>query len=310
MQVLLKGKLGGAKAPPQIFREQIAVFRRSGYVFLWGLVLHMKDIMKSLYNIRLLDELAEKQTVVHSIHPLAKLLTTMIYLIVVVSFGKYEVAGLLPLIFYPVIIIALAEIPLLPILKRMLLVAPFALGIGAFNPIFDNATMFVLGGFRLSGGWVSFFSITIKLFLALMGTLTLIVTTGMDRLAAALRMLRVPRIFVLQLLLTYRYISLLMEEVARTMQAYSLRAPFHHGVQPGVWGSLAGNLFLRTLQRAQSVYQAMVQRGFIGEYNTGYDSRMTINDTLYLCGWVVFFLTVRFYNIPVFIGSLVTGVGK
>ena len=67
----------------------------------------MANITQSLYNIRFLDELAEKQTVIHKIHPLAKLLTTMIYLIVVVSFGKYEISGLLPLVFYPVIIIAL-----------------------------------------------------------------------------------------------------------------------------------------------------------------------------------------------------------
>lgn len=270
----------------------------------------MTDMMKSLYNIRLLDELAEKQTVVHNIHPLAKLLTTMIYLIVVVSFGKYEATGLLPLVFYPVIIIALADIPLLPILKRMMLVAPFALGVGVFNPIFDNATMFVLGGFRLSGGWISFFSITIKFVLAVLAALTLIATTGMDRLAAALRMLRVPRIFVLQFLLTYRYISVLMEEVAKTMRAYSLRAPLHSGVQPRVWGSLAGNLLIRTFERAQNVYQAMVQRGFKGDYNTGHDQGMAVKDMLYLCGWVLFFLTVRFYNIPVLIGSLMTGVGK
>jgi cobalt/nickel transport system permease protein len=83
----------------------------------------MADITQSLYGIRFLDELAEKSTVIHKIHPLVKLITTMTYLVVVVSFGKYEVTGLLPLVFFPVIIIALAEIPLLPILKRMLLVA-------------------------------------------------------------------------------------------------------------------------------------------------------------------------------------------
>ncbi|MFX4262186.1 cobalt ECF transporter T component CbiQ [Pelotomaculum propionicicum] len=270
----------------------------------------MANMMQSLYSIRLLDELAELKTMIHSIHPLAKLLTTMIYLIVVVSFGKYDAAGLLPVIFYPVVVIALAEIPLLPILKRMLLVAPLAVCIGAFNPLFDHSTVFILNDFRLSGGWISFFTIIIKFVLAVLAALTLIATTGMDRIAAALRMLHVPRIFVLQLLLTYRYISVLLEEVARIMRAYSLRAPLHNGVQPRVWGSLAGNLLIRTFERAQNVYQAMVLRGFQGEYNTGHDKGMAVKDMLYLCGWVSFFLAARFYNIPVLFGSLVTGVGK
>lgn len=264
----------------------------------------MADITQSLYGIRFLDELAVKSTVIHKIHPLVKLITTMTYLVVVVSFGKYEVTGLLPLVFYPVIIIALAEIPLLPILKRMLLVAPFAVGIGIFNPIFDNSTMYVLDGIRLSGGWISFFSIMIKFVLAVLAALTVIATTGMDRIADALRLLRVPRVFVLQLLLTYRYISVLMEEVARIIRAYSMRAPSHSGVQKGVWGSLAGNLLLRTFDRAHSVYQAMVQRGFNGEYNTGYDRRVTIQDMLYLFGWIVFFLAARLYDIPALLGSL------
>lgn len=270
----------------------------------------MSNMTHSLYGIRLLDELAEQKTMIHSIHPLAKLLTTMIYLIVVVSFGKYEVFGLLPIVFYPVIIMALAEIPLLPLLKRMLLVAPLAVGIGAFNPFFDHSTVFVFNDFRLSGGWISFFTIIIKFVLAVLAALTLIATTGMDRIAAALRMLRVPSIFVLQLLLTYRYISVLLEEVARTIRAYSLRAPLQNGVQPGVWGSLAGNLLIRTFERAQNIYQAMVLRGFKGEYITGDEQGLAVKDMLYLCGWVLFFLAARFYNIPELIGSMVTGVGK
>jgi cobalt/nickel transport system permease protein len=216
----------------------------------------------------------------------------------------------LPFILYPVVIIALAEIPLLPIFKRMLLVAPLAVGIGVFNPFIDHSVVFILNGFYLSGGWLSFFSILIKFILTVLAAFIIIATTGMDRIASALRMLRVPRIFVLQLLLTYRYVSVLMEEVVRTMRAYSLRDPFHKGIHPGVWGSLAGNLLLRTYDRAQRLYRAMVQRGFQGEYNTGSNRSIRMKDMLYLCGWVLFFLSARYCNIPAYIGSLITGVGK
>lgn len=256
---------------------------------------------------RLLEELARKETSIHKIHPLMKLLTTVIYLIVTVSFSRYEIIGLLPLLFYPVIVFTFAELPLAPILKRILLVEPFIIGIGILNPFFDHQTI-IIGGLVLSRGWITFLSIFIKCGLTVTAAILLLATTGMDKLAAALRMLKVPKLFVLQLLLTYRYISVLMEEVARTLRAYSLRAPQQKGVHRSVWGSLAGQLILRTFERAQRVYQAMCLRGFTGEYNTGNHPKFKTLDYVYMFLWILFFIIARICNIPILIGVFLTGV--
>lgn len=267
----------------------------------------MSKILDSLYNMRLLEELARKETFIHGLHPLVKLLTTAIYLIVVVSFNRYEITGLLPLFFYPVLVLALAELPAGPIFKRILLVEPFIIGIGILNPLFDHQ-VFILGGLTISRGWVTFFSIFLKCGFTVTAALLLIATTGMERLASALRMLKIPRLFVLQLLLTYRYISVLMEEVARTLRAYALRAPQQRGIHWSVWGSLAGQLIIRTFERAQRIYQAMCLRGFAGEYHIGGYRKIKASDWAYLAGWVLFFALARIYNIPEIIGSLLTGV--
>ena len=100
----------------------------------------------------------------------------------VVSFGRYEIASLLPFVFYPVLIFAFAEIPLAPILKRILLVTPFIIGIGILNPVFDQQTLFLW--IVISRGWLTFLSILIKSGLTVTVSLLLIATTGMDRLAA------------------------------------------------------------------------------------------------------------------------------
>lgn len=267
----------------------------------------MSNIINSLYNMMFLDDLARKETSIHSIHPLIKLLTTVVYLTVVVSFGRYEISSLLPFVFYPVLIFSSAELPVAPILKRILLVEPFIIGIGILNPLFDHHTV-MLGGIAISRGWVTFLSIFIKCGLTVTVSILLIATTGMDRLAAALRMLKIPKIFVLQLLLTYRYISVLIEEVSRMMRAYSLRAPGQKGIKKSVWGSFAGQILLRTFERAQRVYQAMSLRGFTGEYNTGDISKVSFKDFAYFAGWGLFFVIARIYNIPILIGSLFTGV--
>jgi len=269
----------------------------------------MAKVISSLYNMRLLDGLAGKDTSIHRLHPITKLLTTVVYLTVVISFGRYEISSLLPFIFYPVVVFILAELPVAPILKRILLVEPFIIGIGILNPLFNQHTM-VLGGVVISRGWVTFLSIFIKCGLTVTVSILLIATTGMDKLAVALRMLKIPKIFVLQLLLTYRYISVLIEEVSRMMRAYSLRAPGQKGIHRSVWGSFVGQLILRTLDRAQRVYQSMNLRGFTGEYNTGDIEKLSFNDFAYLAGWSLFFITARIYNIPMLIGSLITGVIK
>ncbi len=269
----------------------------------------MATIINSLYNMRLLDDLAQKDTTIHRLHPLVKLITTVIYLTVVISFDRYEVLGLLPFIIYPILIFVLGDLPVKPILKRVLVIEPFIIGIGILNPLFDNHVV-VFGGLHFSRGWITFLSIFIKSSLTVTTSILLIATTGMERLSSALRMLRIPKIFVLQLLLTYRYISVLIEEVSRMTRAYSLRAPGERGISPNAWGSFAGQLILRTYERAQRVYQSMSLRGFTGEYNMGRTDRMNLRDFLYLTGWSIFFVLFKIYNIPLLIGYLFMGVIK
>lgn len=258
----------------------------------------MSKIVDSIYNIRLLDDLARKDTAIHRIHPVPKLLTTIIYLIVVVSFNRYEISGLLPFVIYPMVLILLAEIPAMPILNRLLMVEPLIIGIGILNPLFDPR------------GWITFASIMIKCGLTVTTCLILVSTTGLDKIAQALRTLKVPSIFVMQLLLTFRYISVLIEELSRMLRAYALRAPQQKGVRLKDSGSFAGQLLLRTFDRAQRVYDSMRLRGFNGEYHSYGNSIIKWKDIMYLIAWGLFFIAGRMYDIPAIIGLLIEGVSR
>lgn len=270
----------------------------------------MANIIKSLYNIRMLDELAEKRTVIHNIHPLVKVLTTLAYLITTVSYDKYAVSSLLPLVFYPVVTIGLAEIPPMPIVRRALAAAPFLIGIGILNPLFDHEPAVILSGIQIPGGWLSFFSIMVKGVFTILAALILIATTGMTGIASALRMLRIPRLFVLHLLLTYRYISVLVEEAGRIWNAYMLRAPGQKAIALKAWAPCVGRMLMGACGRAQRVYQAMALRGFHGEYNPGDVKGMNAGDFVYFIGWVTFFLFSRYFNLSARIGAIILGVIK
>jgi len=252
----------------------------------------MNRVSNALLNLRQMDDLACKDTPIHRIHPLAKIVVTLAFLVTVVSFGKYDISGLLGLVFFPVILMALSELPGKVMLKRLLVLEPIVVGIGLFSPFFDPREM-IFFGLTISAGWATFLSILIKGTLTISAGLLLIATTGIDRVAEGLRMLKIPKILVLQILLTYRYILVLIEELSRMTRAYFLRAPSDHGIRRDAWGSFAGQLLLRTYDRAQRIYISMSLRGFTGEYHCGKNRPMRGGDWVYLLGWCGFFALAR-----------------
>ncbi len=263
----------------------------------------------ALTDIRVLEELAAKDTFVHRRHPVANLLVTLGFIVAATSYGKYELSAMLPLGLYPLFVFLDGEIPSRPILTRMLLALPLVLGVGLFNPIYDRKVIAVIAGVAVSAGWVSFLSIILRCCLTVIAALLLISVEGIVGFSAALRALKVPSILVMQLTLTFRYIHVLGEEAARMALAYRLRAPGQKGVAPRQWGPLAGQWLLRTLKRADRVFQAMLCRGYHGDLPQVKEQPFRLADLGYLLAWTAFFTTARLVNIPQAIGTLILGTG-
>lgn len=267
----------------------------------------MPDLHGALREIRHLDELAGADSYVHRLDPAVKLLTTLIFTVVVASYGRYALAAMLPLAAYPLALFALAELPARPILKRLILAAPFAFFLGILNPLFERTVAFRMGGFALSGGWLSFLVIMAKCVLCVGAVLILIATTGFFGICGALGRLRVPRFFVAQLALVYRYFFVLGEEAERMVRAHALRAG-GKSLTVGAWGSLAGGLLLRAMARAERIYQAMLCRGFSGGLPAARSGRIGPADLAFLSGWTGFFLLARAANLPVVLGRWILEV--
>lgn len=264
----------------------------------------MPDIMGSIFNAKYLDELSRQKNLINDLHPLVKLIITLVYICVLASFDKYEIIGILPFALYPVIVIIICEIPFGKLIKRVLIVEPFIIVAGILNPVFDK-NVIEIGSFVFSSGWLTFFSLILKSTLMVTAGFLLIATTGIDDIARALSLLRIPSIFVLLFLLTYRYIFVLMDEASRLLKAYALRAPQQKGVKIKVWGSMVGQLLIRTYNRAQTIYQSMILKGYNGRYNIKIGSGFGLNDVVYFVAWVAFIVLARVINIPLLIASLV-----
>lgn len=220
------------------------------------------------FNLGRLDTLSYKDTFIHRLDPRTKLLATSAFIVTVVSFPKYEISGLLPFFLFPVLLFALADIPVRFILKKVLLVSSFALFVGIFNPLLDRQALYVFSGLTISGGWVSFLSIMLKFSLTITSALLLIATTSFPGVCHALQKLGMPDIFVAQLLFLYRYIFVLAEEAMKVVRARDMRSFGKKGKGMKAFVGLIGTLFLRTVERAERIYLAMLSRGFTGTLHT------------------------------------------
>ena len=135
----------------------------------------------------------------------------------------------------------------------------------------------------------------------------LMATTSIDNLCAALRQFHLPPMIVSLLLLTYRYIGVMTEELSVMTDAYSLRAPGQKGIRFNAWGSFLGQLILRTMDRADELYNSMQLRGFSGSFTYADCKRFDRRDALWIILWILLFLICRFLDIPGILGSLLLG---
>jgi len=252
-----------------------------------------------------MDLLSYQDTPVHRLDPRAKLITTIIYLLTVISFSRYEISMMIPFILYPVYLITIGNISTLYLLKKVLIASPFALMVGFFNPFFDQSIIITLGKFNITAGWISFLSIMLRFFLTVSTALAFIACTGFNNVCYALNRLGIPRIFSVQLLFLYRYIFVLAEEAARMIRARNLRSFDGKGNTLSVYGSLAGHLLLRTINRAERIHTAMISRGFDGKIRIMKEFRFGWRETVFLFCWSFIFLVFRFVNIPLFAGTFI-----
>ena len=264
----------------------------------------MGKINSAITEIYRIDNLAARDQWVNRLHPLAKLISTIAYIAILVSFPKYDVIGTISMGVYPLLMFQLADLSFLDCIGRLKAVLPLVIMVGIFNPFFDT-TPVMIGSMVIRAGVLSMITLILKGFFALLAAYLLIATTNIEKICFAMRLLHVPKILVTEILLIYRYISLLLGEAERITQAYALRAPGQKGVHFRVWGSLAGQLLLRSMDRAENVYDSMLIRGFQGEFSyLSGDIRFRAADLVYGILWIGAFLLLRTVPVLLMIGSL------
>jgi len=257
-----------------------------------------------------MDELARVDSPVHRLDARAKLVTSLVFVVTVMSYPRYEVSALMPLFVFPVSLAAAGRLPAGVLLGKLVVALPFAFFVGLFNPFLDRQAGVQVGTHVISGGWLSFASILLRFTLTVGAALVLVASTGIHRLCAGMEQMGVPRVFAVQLLFLYRYFFVIGDEGLRMRRSVEIRSagrPRAFGMR--VYGHLVGSLLLRAIDRARRIHGTMLARGFDGEIRLLQSAAPKWRDATFVAGWTVFFLSARFWNLSEMMGMLLARGG-
>jgi cobalt/nickel transport system permease protein len=171
-------------------------------------------------------------------------------------------------------LLGLSRVPVGFFLRRLLGLGPFFL--------------FAAAGLLWGASPTLFASFVVKSVLALVGITVLLATTPFPQLLVGLRGLRCPMVPLQVLAFAYRYLLLLMDQGMRMARAYTARAVGPRGFrQIRPLGGLLGHFFLRTYDRSERIYQAMLARGFDGRFRSLAPPRWGWTETVCLIGFAL-----------------------
>jgi cobalt/nickel transport system permease protein len=135
------------------------------------------------------------------------------------------------------------------VLKRLILLAPFVLGVAVVNAFQPTH--------RAEWPWLLGRSVVCLLTVIIVSN-----TTPFSQVLGVLRKYHVPALLITTMALMHRYLFVLMEEAERMRRARASRTfRSQRRWQWPVLATVAGQLFIRASERAERIYAAMCARG-------------------------------------------------
>jgi cobalt/nickel transport system permease protein len=240
-----------------------------------------------------IDRYAGIQSPVHAIDPRVKLTAAVLFVLVVVLTPEHWFVSYLCYSTILAIMIAVSRIPAGYILKRSLLVLPFAAAVSLFVPfttpgrtleavpLFNNIFTITAEGLE------RFAALNLKALISFVTTFLLVATTRFGDLMWGASKIGAPAKLVLVISFMYRYLFILLDKAAHMMLARDLRSPRHSGAaRLAASGNIVGALFVRSYVHATALYDAMLLRGYSGKPSRAADLHLQVPDILAGMGFI------------------------
>ena len=207
-------------------------------------------------------------SVIHQLDPRIRLAFTMLYAFVVAL--SYQFSVLVMALTISSALILISQVSITDVFKRIIWVNALIFLLWLLLPFtFKGEVLARIGSLAIyRPGVVLAAQITLKSNAILLAFIALIATMSFATVGHALFRLRVPEKIVHLLLMTYRYVFVIEQEYLRLIRATKIR-----GFRPGTnantyrtYSYVVGMLFVRAAARAERVHQALLCRGFKGQF--------------------------------------------
>ena len=229
-------------------------------------------------HLHFLDPYRDRQSTIHALDPRVKFIFTLAFVLTM---------ALLPIGAWPVYVLmltlslsitVLSELGLTYVLKRSLLAIPFVLAaVPLLFTVPGPALLTIpIGSLSLTitaTGLERLLSIMFKSWVSVQVAIVFAAVTPFPDMLLAMRAVKIPRLLVSLFGLMWRYMFVMVDEAIRLLRARASRSGAIEGSKSGgslVWrakvtGGMAGNLFIRSIDRGERIYDAMAARGYDGE---------------------------------------------
>lgn len=219
---------------------------------------HGHDVGELLY--------LHRHTFIHELAPEIKILSVFLFILVVVA---TPIQNFLAYVFYSLLVLSLtklAQIPFRTLFLRSLIEIPFVF-FALLMPFFGSGERIEWLGLQLyrEGLWAGA-AIVAKGTIGVMMGILLSTTTTAREILEGLERLRIPAPILGIASFMIRYVNVVNDELGRMKIARESRGFEARGIKS--WKILAqtlGALFIRSYERGERVYLAMLARGFSGK---------------------------------------------
>jgi len=226
------------------------------------------------------EKFAAGDSLAHRLDPRVKIVMATLFSIVVAVSDRF--LALLPALAIGFILVLVTAVPIKRLLRGLVPVNLLIIFLWFFLPFtFDGEPLFRVGPLVATREGVCHATqITIKSNAIMAVLIALVASTPVFTLGHAMHELRIPSKIVHLFFFTYRYIHVIHREYLRLVNAIKIRG-FRPGTNIHTYRTLAylvGMLFVKSHERGQRVYNAMLCRGFRGRlYSLSQPSLKTID---------------------------------
>jgi len=241
------------------------------------------------------DRYADLDSLLHRWEPRCKLVALMV---LIFAFSFVDDLRLLPVMLLVTgFLYLLSRLPFSFLLERLRLPGFFFLMVAFLLPLLSGQTvLFHLGPIAVKGeGCLDLLLITVKFLCILTTAITLFGTTPFLTTLKAVAALGLPSILVDMTFFSYRYLYEIGNDLKMMETAMKLRGFRNNRLRSaGVLAFLAGTLLVRSYERSDRVYKAMVLRGyggpgsFRGEFRSGHGDLIGLLGTFLVAAGLIF----------------------